>query len=103
KYIQDAIRHSRIINDDDWQHVSNTSLGFTDDFNHTQVFVVDNKNYVDFMNELLTNDEKYKCIECIKNNKQSFIETAKKEEMEKQKTDKNNAFSSDKKDDIFNL
>jgi len=32
KYIQDAIRHSRIIVDDNWKYVSNTNIGFLDDF-----------------------------------------------------------------------
>lgn len=41
----------------------NTDVGFTGNLNHTQAFVVERENYVDFMNELLTNDEKYKCIE----------------------------------------
>jgi len=44
-----------------------------------KVFVVEKENYIDFMQELLTDDSKYKCIECIKVNKQSFIEVRKKE------------------------
>src|SRR5699024_1832979 len=91
KYIQDAIRHSRIINDDDWERVSNINIGFTDDFNHTQVYVVEDDNVVDFLNEIMTNNEKYKCIDCIKNNKQSFLESAKKAGLEEEKNKENNS------------
>lgn len=66
KFIQDAIRHTRIINDDNWSKVFNTDIAFLDDFNHTQVFVVEKENYIDFMQEFLTDNNKYKCVDCIK-------------------------------------
>lgn len=34
KYIQDAIRHTRILSDDNWELVSNVDMGFLDETNH---------------------------------------------------------------------
>lgn len=80
KFVQDAIRHTRLIEDDNWKHVSNISMGFSDVFNHTQVYVVDKANVVNFMEELLANHNEYKKVDNFLLNKQSFIETCKKEE-----------------------
>lgn len=101
KHIQDAIRHSRIIVDDNWKYVSNTNVGFLDNFNHTQVFVVEKENYIDFMQELLTNDSKYKCLDCIKENKQFFIESEKKKKYKQSKSSKKKTIKP-KSDSFYN-
>lgn len=61
KYIQDAIRHTKIIKDDTWEIVSNVDLGFIDDINHVDVFVVNAENATNFIEKLRTNIEVYKC------------------------------------------
>ena len=78
KYIQDTIRHTRLIEDDNWKHVSNISIGFSNVFNHTQVYVVDQANVVSFLEELLDKHDENKKIDDFLLNKQSFIETCKK-------------------------
>src|SRR5699024_4816017 len=80
KYIQDAIRYTRLIEDDTWKHVSNIDMGFTDVFKHNQEYVVDKKKVVNFLQELLENHNEYKKVDDFLLNKQSFIETYKKEE-----------------------
>jgi|SRR5690625_244450 len=61
KHIQDAIRNTNIIADDNWQNVWTTDLGFKDvDKNHVQVYVVSRDNYIDFISYLLEHHEEMK-------------------------------------------
>jgi len=61
KHIQDAIRNTGLINDDNWQNVWNMDLGYKDkEDNHVQVFVVEKENSVDFYSYLLENHEELK-------------------------------------------
>lgn len=51
KYIQDAIRSTCLIADDNWNSVWNMNMGLSDEeHNHVQVYIVDRKNYIDFYN-----------------------------------------------------
>lgn len=55
KYIQDAIRSTCLIADDNWNSVWNMNMGLSDDENHVQVYVVNRKNYIDFCKWLESN------------------------------------------------
>ncbi|WP_077319078.1 hypothetical protein [Virgibacillus proomii] len=61
KYIQDAIRQTRLFGDDDWQNVWNMDIGFLDnEKDHIQVYVVERKNLSSFMGYLMKYHEKLK-------------------------------------------
>jgi len=61
KHIQDAIRNTNIIDDDNWQKVWNIDVGFHDEKdNHVQVYVVSRKDYIDFLSYLMKHHEEMK-------------------------------------------
>lgn len=61
KYIQDAIRQTNLFGDDHWQNVWNIDIGFLDkERDHVQVYVVERKNVVSFMDYLLKHHEEFK-------------------------------------------
>ena len=63
KYIQDAIRHTRVLSDDNWELVSNVDMGFLDDYNHVDVFVVRDEKAVDLIERLKEDIDSYKSFE----------------------------------------
>src|SRR5690625_1442145 len=61
KYIQDAIRLTGVIGNDDWQNVWNMNIGYYDaEESHVQVYVVPTDNFTHFMNYLMENHEAMK-------------------------------------------
>ncbi|MEN1969680.1 hypothetical protein WMZ97_16580 [Lentibacillus sp. N15] len=61
KFIQDAIRQTRIIGDDHWRNVWNMDIGFLDEEKyHLQVYVVPRNNFIDFIDFLLCHHENLK-------------------------------------------
>lgn|SRR5699024_6403010 len=81
KYIQDAINSMLIINgDDDWSSVWNMNMGFGDkDKNHTQVYVVERKNFIDFYKFLEENHYELMDKTNFPIDKKEFINTFNKE------------------------
>ena len=60
KYILDVIKRTGVLQDDSWMHVTLTDMAFLDEgHNHVQVFVVPEKIYPVFYEELHTNHQKY--------------------------------------------
>src|SRR5699024_142081 len=59
KYILDAIKRTGVLEDDSWRHVTLTDMAFLDEGNHVQVFVVPEKIYQAFYEELNKNHQKY--------------------------------------------
>src|SRR5699024_2545225 len=101
-YIQDAIRHSGIIRDDNWSKVWNFNLGFYDKkANHVQVYIVSKDNSIKFYDFLLKNHEelieKYK----LAIRKDEFIEKHKDKIIKKYKNNiRKNEFIEKHKDKI---
>lgn len=61
KFIQDAIKYTKIINDDTWHSVWNMDIGLLDEEkNHVQVYVLPQRNFSDFYNYLMDHHEKLK-------------------------------------------
>lgn len=60
KYIQDAIRATNIINDDNWRNVWNMNMAFHDKTNHIQVYVLSQENFGNFYTYLLNNHNELK-------------------------------------------
>ena len=61
KYIQDAIRQTRIINSDSWQHVWNMDMAYKDkEKSHVQVYVVPQHHFTDFIQFLMDNHDTLK-------------------------------------------
>ncbi|RKJ36966.1 hypothetical protein D7X33_37925 [Butyricicoccus sp. 1XD8-22] len=61
KYIQDAIRHTRLYGDDSWHNVWNLDMGFLDEEkDHIQVYVVERINLSSFVDFLIKHHEKLK-------------------------------------------
>ncbi|MFC3041608.1 hypothetical protein ACFOGI_15280 [Virgibacillus xinjiangensis] len=52
KYIIDAIRQTRLVEDDNWKELSIVEEGLPDKQNHIQVYLLEKENKVDFLNYL---------------------------------------------------
>lgn len=61
KFIQDAIKLTGVIRDDNWENVWNVHMGYYDkERSHVQVYVVEQENLGDFINHLQKNHENMK-------------------------------------------
>lgn len=61
KYIQDAIKYTRLFGDDYWENFWNVDMAFLDEEKaHVQVYVVEQKNLPSFLNFLMKNHERLK-------------------------------------------
>lgn len=61
KYIQDAIKQTRIIRDDNWKNVWNMNIAFLDEEKcHLQVYVVPSSNIGNFIDYLISHHEDLK-------------------------------------------
>lgn len=79
KYIQDAIRHTRVLSEDNWELVSNVDVGFLDDRNHVDVFVVRKENAIDLLDRLVNDIDTYKSLKPAIE-KEEFVRKYKKED-----------------------
>lgn len=83
KYIQDAIRSTQIIKDDDWNNVWNMNLGLYDEkMNHVQVYVVEKNKFLDFYSYLIENHEELKETNEFVLVKDKFLEKHRRELIE---------------------
>lgn len=95
KYIQDAIKLTKIIKDDNWENVWTMNMGFYDEErSHVQVYVVEQQNTPEFLKYLFKNHEGLKIpadkTRCIGDYEGEFIryqkEQRKKTEENRQET-----------------
>lgn len=90
KYIQDAIRGTRVIGDDNWQKVWTMDLGFKDEeTNHVQVYLVSRVDFDDFFSYLMKNHKEMKKIDSlIPSKEQIFLDYQEgKKQIKEKKTD----------------
>lgn len=85
KYIQDAIRHTRVLSGDNWELVSNADIGFLDERNHIDVFVVRKENAIDLLDRLMNDIDSYKSLEPVID-KEEFVRKYRKEDYEVKNT-----------------
>ena len=87
QYIQDAIKLTGIIKDDNWQNVWNSDIAFYDkNGSHVQVYVVPTENYPHFIGYLIKKHEELKKelddLPKISAYEKKFIEYQRKKEQE---------------------
>lgn len=96
KYIQDAIRFTRLIEDDNWVNVWNIDMAFLDTNKnpHVQVYIVERENLYDF---LFTLEEKHSEMAVVadENYKEKVINECIKEIKSKEESLKNNKKTND--------
>lgn len=90
KYIQDAIRLTRLIYDDHWERVWNADLGFKDEKrNHVQVYLISQHDFGKFYSILLEKHHEMKKTDFLDDEKIDIMaQIKKKDQDEKTKANK---------------
>lgn len=106
KYVQDAIRLTGIIKDDNWQNVWNLDIGFYDkNKSHVQVYVVPTDNFPHFIGYLIKNHKEMSIeLEDLPKRKvyeKEFLRLQKIKEQEKETKHRENQKKSEKEESMF--
>src|SRR5699024_1817322 len=103
KYILDAIRHTRIMEDDNWQSMSTADFGFVSDINAVYVYICEEKKLPNVLSDLFENHEQYKEGNMPVISKEKFIENhQKKYGKSSDFNEKESKYILDMDDDIWN-